>query len=137
MCIRDSCIIGPNGSGKTSLLRTIIGYYPIDNSTLVKFGEFNLKMDEQIIKMNLAFVSDSDSINLEFNGNEFINFVHSFYINSKKSSLRLEQLVRIYDMEKYLDNRISTYSHGMIKKLMLITYLSLDVDYYILDEPFN
>lgn len=132
-----SCIIGPNGSGKTSLLRSMIGYYSVSELSEVDYFGKSFESNEEMIKQNLVYIPDEDTLELDLTGKEFIDFVASFFYPEKTSVKRTRSLIDLYDMGVSIDESISSYSHGMIKKLCLIAYLSISVDVIILDEPFN
>jgi len=132
-----SCIIGPNGSGKTSLLRAITGYYTVSKQSRINYFGHELNSNEDKIKANLIYIPDEDTLELDLTGIQFIRFVNSFYDRKLVSEERVNTLVRLFDMEGVLNDSVLTYSHGMVKKICLIAYLSVDVDVLILDEPFN
>lgn len=132
-----SCIIGPNGSGKTSMLRSLVGYYSISEQTKITYFGNAFGKNEEQIKKNLVYIPDEDTLELDLTGREFVEFISSFFSIEQISTKRSNDLIRLYDMEIAINDPISTYSHGMIKKLSLIAYLSISVDVIILDEPFN
>lgn len=131
------CVIGANGSGKTSLLRTITGQYEADENSTIEINSKDIKVEEELIKKNLIYVSDDDKITLDLTGREFISFIASFYVLDVNYSARLDSLISLFDMRGDLEKSIQDYSHGMVKKISLIAYLSISKDIIILDEPFN
>lgn len=114
-----SLIVGHNGCGKTTLLKIISG--------LIK--EYSGVSD---FKDNTSILLDSNTLFLYKNGIDNAKYVldHDEYLNALK-------LFSLFDMEKYINKLVKTYSNGMKKKLMLCIALSRKKDVLILDEPTN
>jgi len=133
-------LIGPNGCGKTTLFNLISGQ-DLNFSGEIKFDEFDLKKFRNQIRYRISLVLDFDNLDLNLTGKEFVNFVIGMYKNENISISNIQskivKLSEIFDMTSSLDQSILNYSHGMIKKIQLIAYLSCPFEILIMDEPFN
>jgi ABC-2 type transport system ATP-binding protein len=128
-----NCLVGPNGSGKTTLFRILSDMYDLDKLAL---KSLNVKPNE--LKKLIYFVQDSDRIEVMLTGREYINFSLDLQgINPKNVIDKINYFIELYDMSESIDNLVTNYSHGMVKKLTLIVGFVIGKDFIILDEPFN
>lgn len=121
--------IGPNGSGKTTTLRIILGMLKSKGSARV-FGMDAWK-DAVSIHRNLSYVPGDVNLWPNMTGGEVIDL----FLRIKDSR---EKKYRDDLMEEFeLDSRkkCRTYSKGNRQKVALIAALCSDVDLYIFDEP--
>ena len=68
-------------------------------------------------------------------GKEYIDFVSKIYIDIKEDFKN--NLVNLFHIDTYLNEPIKTYSHGMKKKIQLITAFMVKSKAMILDEPYR
>jgi ABC-2 type transport system ATP-binding protein len=124
------CLAGPNGSGKTTLLNTILGILKKDRGTISLFDK---EVDNKNVKDKLAYVSDEIVLIEELTGSEYLSFIKSMSKDVFNSQISI--LLNIFDLKNDMDNLISSYSHGMKKKLQIISIIIRNFDVLILDEP--
>lgn len=124
------CLAGPNGSGKTTLLNSILGIIKKDNGHVSLFEQ---SVDNITIKNRFAYISDEIILIEELTGFEYLTFIKSMFkeVNEKQ----ITTLLKMFDLENDIDNLISSYSHGMKKKLQIISMIMKPFDVLILDEP--
>lgn len=125
-------IVGPNGSGKTTIINCLLGVVSPTKGTLSLYGQKN---NTKKFKEYIAYVPDELLLIESLTGKEYINFVKSMYqdVNEEK----IKKLVQIYNMEEAMEQIIINYSHGMKKKLQLIAAFMLQGKLIVLDEPFR
>ncbi|HGF7410589.1 TPA: ABC transporter ATP-binding protein [Enterococcus faecium] len=124
------CLAGPNGSGKTTLLNSILGIIKKDKGSISLFGQ---NVDNDAIKNRFAYISDEIILIEELTGFEYLAFIKSMYKGINKN--QIITLLKIFDLEKDIDKLISSYSHGMKKKLQIISMIMKPFDVLVLDEP--
>lgn len=121
---------GANGTGKSTLFRVIAGQTPFDGQ--VTLNGISLKTEPIKFRSNLSFAEAEPQYPPFISGKELLNF----YINIFKASAdRADWLCKRFGMVDFLDQKVKTYSSGMLKKLSLILALLPDVSLYLLDEP--
>lgn len=115
-------IVGKNGAGKTTLFRCIAGLERYSGT---------IEAEEVPLKNHIMFLPTDPFFYKMMTGMEYVQFICSARQN-KVSNISSKNIFNLP-----LNQYISTYSSGMKKKLALFAALLQDVDYYILDEPFN
>ncbi|NBK96584.1 MAG: ABC transporter ATP-binding protein [Erysipelotrichia bacterium] len=127
--------IGPNGAGKTTTLKMMTGILKADEGEILING---LDIAKQSIeaKRQFGFVPDSPDIFLRLKGIEYLNFMGDIYnVDSEIRKQRIDELCKIFEMEKALNNKIISYSHGMRQKIVIMGALLSEPSVWILDEP--
>lgn len=123
-------LIGPNGSGKTTTIKTILNMVTPDSGNVFVFGKDHIE-SEQEIKKGIGVVFDEnyfvDEWNMEDVEKAFMLFYDSW--NSKK----YWSLLTKFRITK--DKLVKELSKGMQMKLMLACAFSYDAKLLILDEP--
>lgn len=128
-------LIGHNGAGKTttiSLLTSII------DATYGDIYVDNLKLTEhrEEIKKQIAYVPDSPDIFLNLTADEYWHFLAKIYgVSDSDTEKRIEDLAKLFDIYERRFETISSYSHGMRQKAILIGALIPNPNIWILDEP--
>lgn len=125
-------IVGPNGSGKTSLISCLLGVISSTSGT-VKLDEYPSHSKE--FKKYIAYIPDDLILPDALTGKEYLEFVTSMYgfTDVKKKN----NLIKLFDMKEALKEPIETYSHGMKKKTQFIAAFMLNSKLIIMDEPFR
>ena len=125
-------IVGTNGCGKSTLLN-IIGNLDGNFTGEVTFNDDDLT---SINYKKRTFYLPSDFYLPEFmTGKEYIDFILSLYPNSNNK--RLNDLIKLFKMDKSINKMISNYSFGMKKKIQFIASICANVDLYLYDELFS
>ena len=127
--------IGPNGAGKTTTIKMITGILGIDRGDIFIDGK-SITNNPLEAKKNFGFVPDTPDMFLKLKGIEYLNFMADiFKVNNQDRLERINKLSKLFEMEKVLNNKIQSYSHGMRQKIVLIGTLLHEPQNLILDEP--
>lgn len=130
-------LIGHNGAGKTTTIKMLVGIYEPSEGEILINGESIIK-NPIAVKKQIGFVPDNGLLNDNFTGNEHLNFIADIYGVSKENrTQRIEELSKRFELNKFLNNRIKSYSKGMRQKLVVIASLIHNPKVWILDEPLN
>ena len=133
-CGECLCILGRNGSGKTTIARLILGLDRPDSGTLLAFGRDCGKRRPPFEL--IGAVIDTSTHWDALTGRENAHFASRAYgVPPPVSDGRLRRLLRIADLEEQADDPVSTYSYGMRRKLSFIQALCSDPRLLLLDEP--
>ena len=113
------CLFGDSGSGKTTILRLILGLQTPQIGSIVKADNIKPSVVFQEDRL-LPFKTVLENITL-------------FGCDTEKALLLLEKL----GLKDYANSYPSELSGGMCRRVALARALSVDFDFLILDEPFT
>jgi ABC-2 type transport system ATP-binding protein len=120
-------LLGPNGSGKTTMLKLATGLLQPTKGEVFACG---LKPGAES-KDLVAYQSDKVYLNDWMNVKDLMNMLDDFYTNFNKD--------KALDMLKSLNinpnDKLKEMSKGTKEKVQLITTMCRDVQLYLLDEP--
>ncbi|MFJ7734907.1 ABC transporter ATP-binding protein [Lysinibacillus sp. NPDC097287] len=133
----DICaFIGSNGAGKTTTLKSIVGIHSYDSGEIT-LNNVDLKNNPKKFKEMIGYSPDNPDIYENMRGYEYLEFIGSIFgVSSGEFVNQMERLVKELSMEEALNRLISSYSHGMKQRLVLISIFLHNPDLIILDEPF-
>lgn len=127
--------IGHNGAGKTTTLKSISGIHSYSGEILI--DGLSLKTNELICKKKMAYIPDNPELYENLTGIQYINLISDLYkIDKDKRKNNIEKYSTLFDIKDFLNNLISSYSHGMKQKLVIIAAMVHEPKILILDEPF-
>ena len=127
--------VGHNGAGKSTTIKSIVGALGFDSGDILIDGK-SIKSDPINAKQVLAYVPDNPDIYEHLTGIQYINFVCDIYGVSDERNARIEKYATEFQIKDNLGDLISSYSHGMKQKLVLISALVHQPKLLVLDEPF-
>jgi zinc transport system ATP-binding protein len=115
-------IIGPNGGGKTTLAKIIIGIIPCSKGTVKRKPGLTIGYTPQKVKLNsLIPVTVRDFLLLNTNKPEDIARVH--------------HLIDKHNLKKILNSQLYDISGGELQRVMLLKALAREPELLLLDEP--
>ena len=127
--------LGPNGAGKTTSIRMLTGILQPDEGTLELDG-ISILERPVAAKRQFAFVPDNPETVSRLKAIEYLNFIGDVYkVPADVRKERIENYCTKFGLKEVLNNKISSFSHGMKQKLFLIASLITDPQNWILDEP--
>lgn len=128
--------IGHNGAGKTTTIKSIVGINDISAGDILIDG-ISMKKKPIECKKIIAYVPDNPDIYTALTGIQYINLVADFFKVKKEDREEItKKLATKLELLSDLNNPISTYSHGMRQKLVLISAFVHSPKLLVLDEPF-
>lgn len=116
-------LLGPNGSGKTSLLKIISGIYHPNNGKVFVNGTIS------------TLISLTTGLDLEMDGIENI-YLTSYLRGYKKKEIdeKIRQIIDFSELGESIYKPTRTYSSGMLTRLAASIIVSFHSDILILDE---
>ena len=123
-------INGKNGSGKTTLMKILAGVIPFEGSVALHAVDL---IKEPIAYRRQINYADAEPLYPSFlTGKELLKFVQAA---RKDSDINVQALIDIWGIRGFMNDRIETYSSGMIKKLSLALVFIGNTRLVLLDEP--
>ena len=128
--------IGHNGAGKTTLIKSIVGILPFEKGE-IKINGIDVNQNPEESKKVIAYIPDEPEIYDSLTGLQFLNFVaDAFNVSEVDRKERIEHYAQVFEMTEHLNNLVSSYSHGMKQKTIIMSALIHDPKVIIMDEPF-
>lgn len=125
-----SLLIGPTGCGKSTLLKIIAGLYP-------KYDGFlQGKVDLQGHSYGMMFQNAGQQFTMATPRQEIIFALENLQINKQEYEKRLKKATTFTQISRLLDQKISTLSGGEKQRVALAVLIAMDIDIFLLDEPF-
>lgn len=122
-------IIGPNGVGKTTLLRCLTGIYQPTCGNVNYDGRE--VYDNVEVKSEIGYVADENIMQSKFKVKEILKYYKYSYKNFDED--RFNQLNMIFKIP--INKFIFQLSKGMKMRLSIMLAFSIKAKYLILDEP--
>jgi len=128
-------LLGPNGAGKTTTVRMLNSIISPTSGT-AKIGGFDVITQSTEVKMNCGFLPESPGLYQKLTAKEFLKFIGELYYLPKEIiSVRIEELIDIFDLEGRENDLLEGYSRGMKQKICCCAALIQDPKIIFLDEP--
>ncbi|MCL1932947.1 MAG: ABC transporter ATP-binding protein [Candidatus Azobacteroides sp.] len=124
-------IIGPNGGGKTTLIKTVLG--------LLKPLSGRIIFENDLLKNRIGYMPQTHQIDRKFPVS-VSEVVESGLISEKKLShqarkAKTREMIRQMDIENAADKAIGELSGGQLQRTLLARAVINDPELLILDEP--
>jgi ABC-2 type transport system ATP-binding protein len=122
-------IIGPNGVGKTTLLRCLTGIYKGTSGNVFYDGQD--VYDNIDVKNKIGYVADENIMQTNFKVSEILKYYKYSYKNFDEK--KFNELNKIFKVQT--NKYIFQLSKGMKMRLSIMLAFSIHAKYLILDEP--
>ena len=116
-------IIGPNGGGKSTLLRIISKIYTPDSGSVDVKGVMI-----PILALGLGFHPEFTAITNIYQSSILLGFKKEMIDN------RVKEIIKFAELEKFADTKVKNFSSGMLMRLAFATSVLVDPDILIIDE---
>lgn len=124
-------LVGPNGSGKTTIIKHLIGMYKQDEGEILVNDE--KVYDNEKVKSKIAYISDD----LYFFHGYSIKDMAKFYSKIYKdfSFEKFNELQKVFNID--IKRKVNKLSKGMKKQVAFWLTISCNPEIMILDEPID
>lgn len=124
---------GPNGSGKTLLLKTVLGFVRPNSGTVTVSGK-RIRQDVMFAS-NVGFSFGTESLVLSLSAKKNLSLITS--VNTQTGKSRIATVINAVGLDYQDHRRVKDYSLGMKQRLSIACALIDDYPIIILDEPTN
>ena len=127
--------LGPNGAGKTTTIRMMMGILK-PTSGQVLLGGHDVERAPEQAKAISGFIPDRPFIHEKLSGGEFLHFVGKLHhVETERLEKRIEELLERFELTRWREELVESYSHGMKQRLVLCASLIHEPRILIVDEP--
>lgn len=128
-------LIGPNSSGKTTIVKTIAGLLQATAGSVKVSGHDVIKNPEKA-KADIGYIPDEPSVWPFMTGEEFLYFTQALFgIDEKVRLSSLPKLVGQFNLAGLEKQYFEEYSRGNKQKFSIIAAMSHKPKLLLVDEP--
>ena len=116
-------IVGPNGGGKSTLLKIVAGIYMPDSGKVVVNGLLS-----PFIELGVGF-------NFELSARDNVRVNGTLLgLSRRELDSRFDDIIGFAELERFVDQKLKNYSSGMLLRLAYSIAIQVDFDILLLDE---
>jgi len=128
-------LIGPNGSGKTTIIKVIAGLLQPTGGEVVVYGS-NISEDPVKSKSQIGYIPDEPTVWSSMTGEEFLHFTGALFgISNEERAKKISELLSLFKLEGIEKNYFENYSRGNKQKFTIIAALLHSPQILLIDEP--
>lgn len=128
-------LIGPNSSGKTTIVKSIVGLLQPTSGAITVDGK-DVVLEPERAKQHIGYIPDEPSIWSHMTGEEFLYFTQALYgVNEKTRAHSMGTLLPTFHLEGLEKKYFEEYSRGNKQKFSILSALSHKPKLLVIDEP--
>jgi ABC-2 type transport system ATP-binding protein len=129
------CLIGPNGSGKTTIVKSVSGLLQ-PTAGIITVGDFNVVKDPEKAKNLIGYIPDEPSVWTSITGGEFLHIVGALYgLGRAEREKRIPPLLKMFGLEGITQDYFEDYSRGNKQKFSIMAAFLHKPKLLLVDEP--
>ena len=129
--------IGPNGAGKSTTIKILTGIIPDFEGDATVLG-MDIRKDIMEIKKRIGYIPENAALYETLTPVEYLQFIGQLYkMDRSQVDNKIKDLLNLFDLSKYEDSRMTTFSKGMRQKVLLIAGMLHNPSILFLDEPLS
>ncbi|MCS6816450.1 MAG: ABC transporter ATP-binding protein [Blastocatellia bacterium] len=127
--------LGPNGAGKSTTVKMLTGILRPTDGTIVIDG-LDLLKDPIEVKRRIGYVPETGGVYESLTAYEYLQLVGRLYhLSEEVLDYRIEEFLKLFGLESFMHERLSSYSKGMKQKVLISAALLHNPKVLFLDEP--
>jgi ABC-2 type transport system ATP-binding protein len=128
------CLLGPNGSGKTTFIRSIVGIVRLDEGEMYVLDV--PVSDVKQIYSKIGYMTQHKALYPDLTLQENMEFYAGLYgISGRKRYERITELLEMVELSEHRNRLTGDLSGGMYQRLSLASTLIHEPELLLLDEP--
>ncbi len=125
--------LGPNGAGKTTTMNVLLGFVPPTSGAAYLFG---IDVRQPIARQRIGYLPEMTYYYKFLTAEELLRFYAKIFgLSRAEADKRIDQLLKLVELESARKRPIKSYSKGMQQRVGLAQALINNPDLLILDEP--
>ena len=129
-------LLGESGCGKSSLLKAMLGLYPLSKGKIFFQGKEIQNLPSH--KRGISVVFQDLRLFPHLNVGENVGFSLELQkVPKVERKKRVEELLKLVQLEGYSDRRIDSLSGGQMQRVAIARALAMNENILFLDEPFS
>jgi ABC-2 type transport system ATP-binding protein len=128
-------LIGPNGSGKTTIIKTIAGLLKPSAGGILVDGH-DVVAEPVKAKRIVGYIPDEPTVWPHFSGEEFLHFSGALYgVKEQERTKQIPKFLDIFDLAGLKEGAFEDYSRGNKQKFAILAALLHSPQLLLIDEP--
>lgn len=134
------CILGPNGTGKSTLLRCLCNLYKLGKGRITVDGDDIALMNQAKLARRIGFIPQTHTPTFPYTVFNVVLMGRTPYLStlaspSEKDYRIAEQAIKMINIEHIVDKPYTQLSGGQMQLVLLARVLAQEPDILLLDEP--
>jgi ABC-type multidrug transport system ATPase subunit len=127
--------LGPNGSGKTTVIKMLTGILPISEGE-AQVADLNVKHEADAVRERIGYMSQKFSLYDDLTVMENLQFYgRAYQLKGRALNAKIDETIAANKLEKYVDRLAGRLSGGWKQRLALGCALMHEPAVLFLDEP--
>jgi ABC-type multidrug transport system ATPase subunit len=127
--------LGPNGSGKTTVIKMLTGLLPLSGGSARVEG-LDVSLDSEAVRERIGYMSQNYSLYHDLTVAENLQFYGRIYsLEPARLKRRIEEIVQLNGLAPYMDRLSAKLSGGWKQRLALGCAMLHEPKLLFLDEP--
>ena len=130
-----TALLGPNASGKTTLIRCLAGIHPLDSGRITVNGDDLRRLTSTERSRRVAYVPQDNPMAFAYTVAELVGLGNEVSQSEPSIKNTLKDTLQLLDLEGLEQRSVLTLSGGERQRAAVARAIAQNADYLLLDEP--